>query len=596
MGDVISSRTKIKRINAQNETILQRLAEPFSAIGWTVGGEYLTSALNLAWRYLLQNHPHDNICGAGIDQMEKDMMYRFDQSIIISQGVMRRGLSAIQKRINNKDIDINESVITVFNPSPFPRSEVVTLSIDLPEKSKYKGFSIRDNEGNALPVAEINREPYGTLVRNLEDISLQLRSERIMLHTLFDAVPAFGYKTYRINREEKDQEKLSVLKGNKQSIATMENEYLKVQIKNDGSLDILDKRSAHEYKNQHYFEESGESGHAWIHMAPEQDEIITTAGKKAIIEHVETSDLLIRYRIKHVLSVPDGLQGREGNYHRSDKRKDLNIESLITLRKEQKWIDVETKVDNQVEQHRLRVCFPTNLRAQVSAAEAAFDVIERQIERGPESLYYDKPNPQYPMHRFVDMSDGRIGLAILNDGMREYEAVDNEERTLCITLLRGFTAMQSPVIDQMDVYPWMKLSQSLGINEWRYAIMPHPGNWQKGSVYKEAEKFTLPLETAQAGKGGGDLPKQLSFVEVLPAEIVLSTMKKCEHRDTLVLRLFNPTATMIPAQIKLHSAIKSAWLTNMNEERRKELNVEDKTVAMSFAPKKIITVEVELAG
>jgi hypothetical protein len=109
MGDVISSRTKIKRKNAQNETILQRLAEPFSAIGWTVGGEYLTSALNLAWRYLLQNHPHDNICGAGIDQMEKDMIYRFDQSIIISQGVTRRGLSAIQKRINNKDIDIDES-------------------------------------------------------------------------------------------------------------------------------------------------------------------------------------------------------------------------------------------------------------------------------------------------------------------------------------------------------------------------------------------------------------------------------------------------------------------------------------------------------
>ena len=40
--------------------------------------------------------------------MEKDMMYRFDQSEIISQGVTRRALSSIQKRINNKDIDINE--------------------------------------------------------------------------------------------------------------------------------------------------------------------------------------------------------------------------------------------------------------------------------------------------------------------------------------------------------------------------------------------------------------------------------------------------------------------------------------------------------
>ena len=96
MGDVLSSRTKLKRRNAQTETALQRLAEPFSVLGLIAGGEYMQSTLDLAWKYLLQNHPHDNICGAGIDQMEKDMMYRFDQSEIISNGVIRRALSAIQ--------------------------------------------------------------------------------------------------------------------------------------------------------------------------------------------------------------------------------------------------------------------------------------------------------------------------------------------------------------------------------------------------------------------------------------------------------------------------------------------------------------------
>ncbi len=90
MGDVLSSRTKIKRRNAQCEVILQRYAEPFSTLGSLVGGEYMKTPLELAWKYLLQNHPHDNICGAGIDQMEKDMMYRFDQAEIISKGVMRQ--------------------------------------------------------------------------------------------------------------------------------------------------------------------------------------------------------------------------------------------------------------------------------------------------------------------------------------------------------------------------------------------------------------------------------------------------------------------------------------------------------------------------
>ncbi len=200
------------------------------------------------------------------------------------------------------------------------------------------------------------------------------------------------------------------------------------------------------------------------------------------------------------------------------------------------------------------------------------------------------------MHRFVDMSDGDLGLAILNDGIREYEAHPDEDRTLAITLFRGFTATQSPVIDQWDVYPWMKLAQSLGINEWRYAIMPHQGDWQKGNVYREAEQFLLPLESAQAGKGSGDLPKKLSFVEIESHKVILSAMKKHEKRETFVLRLFNPGLEEIKSKVNFHLPVKAAWLTNMNEERKEKLEaLNNNSITLRFAKKKIITCEVELA-
>jgi alpha-mannosidase len=595
MGDVISSRTKIKRKNAQTESLLQRWAEPFSVLGWLAGGEYMRSAIDLAWRYLLQNHPHDTICGAGIDQMEKDMMYRFDQATIISEGVMRRGMSAIQKRIDNRDIDEKEAVITVFNPSPYSRSEVLTLYIDLPQDCGYKNFSIRDPQGNIVPHVELQRKPCGTLVRNLQDISLQLRSQRIKLHLAIEDVPAMGYKTYHLKREKTVQSKQKVEQARGEKKYVLENDFLRVFINHDGSLNIYDKVSGHEFNEQHYFEDSGECGHAWIHMAPQQDKIITTLGNKAVIELLEASRLVTRYRIMHVMCIPDGLEGGEGNYRRSKNNQDLPIESLITLRKGQSWIDIVTEVDNRIEQHRLRACFPTSLKATVSAAEAAFDVVERPIERTPDSFYYQRPNPQYPMHRFVDISDGKIGLAILNDGIREYEAVDNEQRTLCITLLRGFQAMQSPVIDQWDVYPWMKLAQSLGSNKWRYAIMPHSGNWQQAGLFREAENFILPLEAAQAGKGKGDLPKQLAFFEISPVEIVLSALKQCEYRDTMILRVFNPTQNKIDGVIKFYQEIKGIWLTNLNEERRKKLPFLRNEISFKFGPKKILTFEVQFA-
>ncbi|MCP4611238.1 MAG: hypothetical protein GY845_21215 [Planctomycetes bacterium] len=593
-GDVISSRSRIKRRNALTETAIQRWAEPFSTFGWLLGGQYMKSAMDLAWQYLLQNHPHDTICGAGIDQMEKDMMYRFDQATIISRGVMRRGMSAIQKRINNKDIDVHEAVITVFNPSPYPRSEVVTLLMDLPDKCGYEVFSIREADGNIVPYVEKKRKPFGTLVRNLQDISLQQRSQRLTLHTQLKDIPAFGYKTYHLKREKEDLGKSAQDIGGPKDMSIMENEFLKVEINPDGSLDILEKSTRRKFKNQHYFEDGGESGHPWVYMSPEHDEIITTLGTEAAIEHLETNDFLTRYRVKHSMTIPDDLEADKGNSRRSKMVIDMPIESTFTLRKGQRWLEVMTKLENQAKQHRVRICFPTDVKAAVSAAEAAFDVIERPIDRPPGSLYYGKPNPQYPMHRFVDISDGKRGLAIINDGIREFEAVDDDRRTLCITLLRCFTAMQSPVIDQWDVYPWMELAQSPGTHQWRYAIMPHAGNWEEGDLYREAEKFNLPLETAQAGRGGCDLPKQISFIEIESKEIVLSALKKCEHRDTLVLRLFNPTLKDIGTNIKFFRPVKEAWLTNMNEERREKLPVNDNITSIQFGHKKIVTCEVLL--
>ncbi|MEO2046721.1 MAG: glycoside hydrolase family 38 C-terminal domain-containing protein [Pirellulales bacterium] len=605
MGDVISSRIKIKRRNAQVEVGLQRRAEPFSALGWLSGGQYMRSAIDRAWRYLMQNHPHDNICGAGIDQMEKDMHYRFDQAEIISAGVTRRGLGAIQQTIDNRDIGLNEAVLTVFNPSPHLRSEVVNLSIDLPDQCQYEGFSLRDSEGNPLTFVETGREPYGTLVRNLQDISLQLRSTRVSMQVELQDIPALGYATYRIAHEGVDlgclpQDKIEEGANANSKPPVLENDCLQVTIQPDGSLDLLDKQTGHTFTGQHYFEDSGEAGHAWIHMAPGEDQILTTRGTQATIECLESNELITRYRVSHRLTIPVGLKdpvvyADDGDKaSRSAEMVELPIDSMLTLRKGQRWLEVHTTIENQAEQHRLRACFPTRLPISHSAAEAAFDVVERSIVQPPESNYYGGPNPQFPMHRFVDMSDGQHGLAILNEGLREYEAMVDDDRTLAITLVRSFTAMQTPVIGQWDVYPWMKLAQSLGTNQCHYAILPHAGNWQDGNLYRAAEHFDLPLETAQAGRGGGQMPKDHSFLQVGPETIALSACKQCDQRDSLIVRLYNPTSEEVTGQIDCDRPLQEAWITNMNEERREQLKVTGNSVEIPFMHKQIVTVELAL--
>src|SRR5690606_18818697 len=132
-------------------------------------------------------------------------------------------------------------------------------------------------------------------------------------------------------------------------------------------------------------------------------------------------------------------------------------------------------------------------------------------------------------HRFVDISDGKLGLALLNTGIREYEAMDTAERPVALTLLRAFTFRQSPVIDRWEIHPEMELSQCPGRHEWTYAIYPHAGDWTHG-VYEEAEDLNLPLEPAQAGAHKGTLPKSMSFLEVSGENLQMTALKRAEDR------------------------------------------------------------------
>jgi alpha-mannosidase len=199
------------------------------------------------------------------------------------------------------------------------------------------------------------------------------------------------------------------------------------------------------------------------------------------------------------------------------------------------------------------------------------------------------------MHRFVDMTDGDVGFAVLNNsGLREYEAMDTKERPLAITLLRAFTYRNCPIFGRWEIYPDMDLAQGIGKHEWTYSIFPHKGDWTNG-VYEEAEDHNLPLEAAQAGPHKGTLPKSMSFLEVTGKNLQLTAFKRTEDRKgTYVVRLFNPTNRAVSGSLKVFKRLKRAWLTNLNEERKEILKTSDNTVKLKVPKRKIVTVEFQI--
>lgn len=601
-GDVISARMRIKRANHRAEMSLQRMAEPWSAVGSMIGGEYVKTAIDRSWRLLLQNHPHDTITGSGIDQMEKDLIYRADQVAIISEGLARRGMQAVQIKIDNSDLPPRDAVLTIFNPCPFPRGGVISCYIDMPQNMGYEAFSVRTADGKHAQRLQIKEQfPAGVLVRNLQDISIELRANRALCHLEVDDIPAFGYRTYHLVRESR----FSYLPGTLAPEANvLENEYLRVKFNSDGTLDLAHKESGHTFTGLHYMEDTGETGHSWIHMEPDQNETIRSQGCPHVIALEEAGPLLARMRVEYHMQIPidleetPGIDFREGDLNhtrRTEQRKLVVITSRFTLRAGQKRLDITTSMDNPCKHHRLRVVFPTRLDTSRSNAEASFDVISRDIHVKPGNAYYGRPNPQYPMHRFVDLSGKKMGFAVINSsGLREYEAIDAPDRPLAITLLRAFTYRNSPVFGRWETYPDMELAQCLGPHEWSYALYPHRGDWTHG-VYEQAEEMNLPLEVAQAGPHAGILPKALSFLELRGAQLQLSAFKRAEYRpESYIVRIFNPSSKAIRGSLHTFRPIKKAWLTNLNEERMEPLTPKDKTLRLNVGKKKIVTIEFTL--
>ena len=600
-SDVLSSRTRMKRLNAQAEFALQRCAEPFATMAWRLGREYPAALLDMAWKTLLKCHAHDSIAGAGVDEIERDMTYRLRQVINISQGLTARSLQHIQMDIDNSDVAKDDVLITVFNPSPYARSEVLTAVVDFPRESGYGEFSLVDSkQRRAGPIQVVSRRPYHSVVNHPGDAAAMMASERVRFH--FEAkAPAFGYATYLLVREPNTSRKGLVCGHN-----AMQNEHLWVGVNPDGTLCVLHKETGAEFDGLHYFEDGGEAGNAWMHVEPAHDSIVSSQGSPVRISLEENGPLLARYKIERRLEIPidmeenggdawQRLDGCENAARRTDETRELKIRSWVTLRKGARAVEVRTEFDNVCRNHRLRVLFPSGIDTKTCDVESAFDVVEREVVYGPGHPWAQAINPTFPMQRFVDVSDGKVGLAIINDGLREYEVTSDPERTIAVTLARAFELALATVCDAWERHPEMGLSQSPGAHEFRYLIYPHAGAWDEAEVYREAERLSAPLELAQAGPHKGGMPKRCSFLRIEPANLVLSALKQSEDGEAMIARVFNPTAKPLEGTLKFFHRVAAAEIVTLEEEPVETLQTQGKSIRLHIGAKKILTVKLRFS-
>ncbi len=608
---VLSSRVWIKQANAECQTLLCQWAEPLSVLDSLLTGAPAPHGyLDVAWRWLLQNHPHDSICGCSIDEVHEDMKYRFAQARQIASAQVDESLLSLAASVPG-DIHTGELRVLVANSLPRAVDEVVTLVLSIPaEWGTYQeffgfepkpAFHIYDTAGKELPYQLLAKD-MGRTKRRINPIKYP---EAYKTNDITVAVrlklPALGYTTLTVKEGAKSEQSGPIVPatlptrhrlapGLATSERSMANDHLSIVIENNGTLTLTDKRTSHTYERLMTFEDSADIGDGWFHGQAVNDQRFVTSATNADIALVQDGPLLSCFRIRIQMNLPEEFV--QDKWIRSEKLTPVVIDNLVTLRAGSKRIEITTSVDNQVRDHRLRVLFPSSAtKAQSYLADGAFDVVERKIGL-PENHYLDRELPVEgtPQQTWTAVTDGNQGLAVVSNGLMESAVRDLDDRPIALTLFRS--TRRTVLTDGQPE------GQIQGRMSFKYWIMPQEGHPNRRALCEAGQQLATDLRTVQLTTP--DLPiYRKSKVQVKPTDslinlkgaAILSSLRSVG--EAIEIRLFNPNTRKASTTLELAERLwKNRKVTQVNLESAPQGPSKKATsqLKLSLKPKEIVTL------
>ena len=251
--------------------------------------------------------------------------------------------------------------------------------------------------------------------------------------------------------------------------------------------------------------------------------------------------------------------------------RDSSIVQTYRLLSGSRRLDVETWADWHERRVLLRALFPLNVRSHEATSETMFGA-QRRPTHG--NTGWDATRFESSAHRFCDLSEPGYGVALMNDGKYGHSAKGN---VLGISLLRG-PLYPDPLADE-------------GEHRFTYSLYPHPGDWTRAGVTREAFWLNSPLAAVR----GGEARSGASFVEADGVELALAGLKRSEDGEAVILRLYEPHGARGPARLRFPGGLKGAEKTNLLEDRGgARVEVGGDAIGLEVRPFEVVTLRLEV--
>ncbi len=614
---VASNRVDVHQACAAAERALERGAEPLAAL-FLPAATYPSSLLDIGWRSLVLNAAHDSACACSHDDVVDAVLVRYREARDVAEAVVDDALAALATQV------AAPGAVVIVNPTRAERSGVVTMVMEgdgpwhlvdhppgadgtrgpvqtlrpvhatgfaatvIGEKVRWVLELMRGTHFAGRPTASVQRREVGPDTweygfeaaapgapgMDLEDVrdevaalgasgaTIRFRQHLPPAHEVAFApgpVPGFGWRAVTLVPGALD-EPADAGAARAQGHG-VDNAHLRVRVDPVDATLTIETADGVVVTGAHRLVDGGDGGDTYSYSPPTLD-LAVDRPEHVEVRVVEVGPVRAALEITSTYRWPAGAVGDE---HACERRRDDTVDQVvhtrIELRTGERFVRVRTELDHRVRDHRLRAHLPLPAPVTGSDAECAFAVVHRGLvaEGGPQEAGL----ATFVSRRFVDCSDGDLGVAVLHDGLLEYEVLD-DGRKLALTLLRatGYLSRAEPALRPEPAGPATPLEgpQLQGRVAMDYAILPHRGDWRAAALHAGADDFLVPLRHRFADPGRGAPRDPLGrALRVEGAEVAAL------RRDggALVVRVFNPGPDPTEVTIEHEGVPARGWITDL---------------------------------
>ncbi len=639
LDGVSSTRLYLKRENALAEQRLIRITEPLFALFHTIGiMSYPEAELTYLWKLLIQNHPHDSICGCSIDPVHQEMRTRTQQLNSFLDGL---DLIALERLSEWKPTVVADQVNG-------PRARVKDPA--LPAVAELEPTD-PDNAYNRLLLYNTSCYPqrapawmtwycHPETTVSSSSTRIQIDSDTIETNHLFHSGAGFYYKPVRCikgwvwpgqevpamgcseqawgdlldkssqpnraNAEPVVTADAQLLRS--QGTPEISNGLIQAKVDNDGNLVVrnLVSSKAPEFKLGHHFWDVGDGGDSYnfdplLNDAPIKAELVEIKdGKSGPL----VSSLVLLYKI----TIPEGLDTASMDPGQLAKGRapslvSHSIETEISLKKGVPILFFQTVFENRSRDHRLSVRFQLGQSVKQSWSECHFSLAKRpEIKESPQ-LPVPVGREILPESYFCQRFFTTSGHAFFNRGLPEYRVKDDYAE---ITLLRAVSYLSRGRLRTRGggAGPWEATPEAncFGLSRCDYA-WAFPGDSNDGELsdeqiaqtYQLADLFEGRLIAYLVGKFEG--ARDQSFIEISnPALYITATYI---DKDKLYLRILNITRSPQKGSVKIFLPVSSPGKVNfLGEDRQSLMSKKEHSgataIELDFSANELLTIAFEL--